>query len=85
MRFDRPLTPPEAADLGVAVGAGVTATADEDRVTLEGPVPTPERIAAVAAWAARAGRLIAELRTTGGSLEDAYLELVGDDSRESDR
>ena len=77
VRFDRPLTPPEAADLASAAGAGVTATADEDRVTLEGPPPTPERIAAVAGWAARSGRLIAELRTTGGSLEDAYLELVG--------
>jgi hypothetical protein len=34
-------------------------------------------VAAIAAWCAIADRLIVELRTSGGSLEDAYLELVG--------
>ena len=34
-------------------------------------------VAALAAWCVTVERLILELRTSGGSLEDAYLELVG--------
>jgi hypothetical protein len=39
--------------------------------------PDAGLVAALAAWCATAERLILELRTSGGSLEDAYLELVG--------
>jgi hypothetical protein len=34
-------------------------------------------VAALAAWCAGAGRLLVELLTGHGSLEDVYLELVG--------
>jgi hypothetical protein len=34
-------------------------------------------VAALAAWCAGAGRLIVWSRTVGGTLEDAYLDLVG--------
>ena len=39
--------------------------------------PTPALTAAIAAWAASEGLLVAESRSVGGSLEDAYLALVG--------
>ena len=40
-----------------------------------------EVVAALAGWCATAGRLVVELRTSGGSLEDAYLELVAGSPR----
>ena len=39
---------------------------------------SPTTIAAVTSWCAAADRRIVELTTVGGSLEDAYLELVGE-------
>ena len=39
--------------------------------------PTPDLTAAIAAWAASEGLLVVESRSVGGSLEDAYLALVG--------
>jgi ABC-2 type transport system ATP-binding protein len=42
-----------------------------------GGAPVPLVVAALAAGAAEAGVTIVELRTGGGSLEDAYLALVG--------
>ena len=54
---------------------------DGGRYLLEGPAPDAEVVAALAGWCATAGRLIVELRTSGGSLEDAYLELVGGQPR----
>ena len=41
-----------------------------------GPPPTPGLHAALASWCADTGRLITWSRTTGGSLEDIYLDLV---------
>ena len=35
-------------------------------------------MAAIAAWAAREGLLIVELRAGAASLEERYLELTGD-------
>ena len=84
LRFhlDRSLAPDEVAALEralAAVHAGTTVSPDGDgaRYLVEGVVPDAAVIAALAGWCAIAGRLIVELRTTGGSLEDAYLELVG--------
>ena len=61
-----------------AIRPGLTVRPDGDggRYRLEGPAPDAEVVAALAGWCATAGRLIVELRTSGGSLEDAYLELV---------
>jgi len=80
-RLDRSLGTDEVAALERALGAirpGMTILPDGDggRYRLEGPAPDAEVVAALAGWCATAGRLIVELRTSGGSLEDAYLELV---------
>jgi ABC-2 type transport system ATP-binding protein len=51
--------------------------AGSEAVVMTGVVPDPALVAAVAAWAAEHGTLIAELRA-GAGLEDRYLELTGD-------
>jgi ABC-2 type transport system ATP-binding protein len=51
---------------------------DPRSVTIAGLPPDPGLVAAVAAFAAERGVLVAELHTTGGSLEERYLELTGD-------
>jgi hypothetical protein len=71
----------EAADLqGVLAGSrpGLTLAIDGDdgRYRIEGAAPDAALIAALAGWCATADRLIVELRTAGGSLEDVYLDLV---------
>ena len=81
-RLDRPLGAEEFLALERSLGEvwpGTTAHPDGDgaRYRLEGAVPGPALVAALAGWCATAERLITELRTSGGSLEDAYLELVG--------
>jgi len=81
-RLDRTLGTDEVADLERALGAtrpGTTVQPDGDggRYRLEGVAPDAALVVALAAWCASGERLILELRTSGGSLEDAYLELVG--------
>jgi ABC-2 type transport system ATP-binding protein len=81
-RLDRPLEAAEVDALGQALagarpGVAVVADGDGARYALDGAEPDPALVAAVASWCASAGRLIAEIRTGGGSLEDVYLELVG--------
>jgi ABC-2 type transport system ATP-binding protein len=81
-RLDRPLDAGDVAGLERALaevlpGATVLPDGDGGRYRLEGTAPDAALVAALAAWCATAGRLIVELRTSGGSLEDAYLELVG--------
>ncbi len=87
-RLDRSLGTDEAAGFGRALadvrpGATVVPDGDGGRYRVEGAEPDAALVAGLAAWCARADRLIVELRTTGGSLEDVYLELVGRD-READ-
>jgi ABC-2 type transport system ATP-binding protein len=82
-RLDRSLGVDEVAGLERALGAirpGLTVNPDGDggRHRLDGPPPDAEVVAGLASWCATAGRLIVELRTSGGSLEDAYLELVAE-------
>jgi len=81
-RLDQPLDGDDVAGLDRALGRvrpGTTVVSDGDaaRYRLEGGVPDGELIAALAGWCADGHRLILELRTSAGSLEDAYLELVG--------
>ena len=76
LRLDGALDVGQQEALGRAVGASVEASNDGS-LAIEGTAPTPALVAGVAGWCAEAGRLIVELRTIGGSLEDAYLELVG--------
>ncbi len=80
-RLDRALT---AADLvtlttvlvAVRPGAAVVTDGDGGRYRLDGVSPDAEVVAGLARWCLDADRLIVELTTTGGSLEDVYLELV---------
>jgi len=67
------LAPSTRADGAVAV----VPDGDGGRYRVDGVAPDAALVAAVAAWCATADRLILELRTGGGSLEDVYLGLVG--------
>jgi ABC-2 type transport system ATP-binding protein len=88
-RLDRPLEVAEVGGLERAIGAvrpGATVIAEPDAGTyaIDGAAPDAALVAALAAWCATADRLIVELRTTGGSLEEAYLDLVAH-HREAER
>jgi ABC-2 type transport system ATP-binding protein len=84
VRLDRPLGTDEVAGLQDALGAilpAATVAVDGDgaRYRVEGVVPDAALIAALAGWCVAADRLVVELRSSSGSLEDVYLELVGRD------
>lgn len=83
-RLDRAVTPEEVASLQAALqgthpGARLGPEPDDGRYVVDGVPPDPGLMATLATWCASAGRLIVEARTTGGSLEEAYLELVAAD------
>jgi ABC-2 type transport system ATP-binding protein len=48
------------------------------RYVLDGRDPSPTAVAELATWFATRDILVAELRTTGATLEERYLELTGD-------
>ena len=84
-RVPRPLAPDELGAIerrvhDVAALAGVAVLTDGDsgsyRVDVEAPL-VPAAVAAIAAGAAAVDVALAEVRTGGGTLEDAYLALVG--------
>jgi ABC-2 type transport system ATP-binding protein len=75
LRLDRALDAAELAGFSRSIGANIVG--DGQHYVVDGAQPDPALVASIAAWCAAAGRLIIELRTSGGSLEDAYLELVG--------
>jgi ABC-2 type transport system ATP-binding protein len=80
-RLDRALTDTERAALQETLapsrsGLAVTPDGDDARYRLDGAVPDASLISALAAWCATSSRLIVELRTAGGSLEDVYLDLI---------
>ena len=79
LRFglDRPLDTGELEGLRRALGAAVAEHGESGYEVADAP-PTPALLAALAAWCEGTGRLITWSRATGGSLEDAYIELVGD-------
>lgn len=76
VRLDRPLDPAEIDALGRAVGGSVVAL-EAGRYRIAGVDASATMIAALTTWCAAADRRIVELTTAGGSLEDAYLRLVG--------
>jgi ABC-2 type transport system ATP-binding protein len=47
-------------------------------VRVDGVPPDPALVAAIGHWAAGAGVLLEEIRTSGATLEERYLELTGD-------
>ena len=81
-RLDRPLGPTEAAVLGRALaaqrpGAMLAIEPDGAHHRVDGVEPDAALVASLAAWCAATDRLIVELRTGGGTLEETYLALVG--------
>lgn len=76
-RLDRRLEPRELAAFAAALGGTEVGESDGAHYELAGVEPSPALIAAVATWCAGAGRLIVESRTVDGSLEEAYLEIIG--------
>ncbi len=82
VRLDRPLQPDQLAALGPMLsaarpGSNLVAEPDAGRYRVDGVAPEGGLIAALAEWCARNDRLIVELRAAGGTLEEAYLGLVG--------
>ncbi|HYH93126.1 MAG TPA: ABC transporter ATP-binding protein, partial [Candidatus Saccharimonadales bacterium] len=78
IHLDRALEATERSALGDTVRGDVLEL-EPGRYEITGPdlSPTPTLVAAVTAWCAGADRLVLESRTVGGSLEEAYLDLVG--------
>jgi ABC-2 type transport system ATP-binding protein len=74
-RLDRQLGDEDLATLARAVGSPV-ATLEPGRYEIAGHPPTPALVAAVAASCSDVGALVVDLRTSGGSLEEAYLDLL---------
>jgi ABC-2 type transport system ATP-binding protein len=84
LRFtvDRRIEDEQVVDLGRRLAGHaptVTLVADPEgrRYMLDGVSPDAALVAALADWCATADRLLIEVRTTGATLEEAYLELVG--------
>ena len=66
--------------MAALAGAAVLSDGESGRYRLDVEAPlVPAALAAVAAGAEDVDVAIAEMRTGGGTLEDAYLALVGRD------
>ena len=76
-RMASQVTPAQVAALEAAAPAAASVVVEEDWYAIAGVPPAPDLTAAIAAWAASEGLLVVESRSVGGSLEDAYLALVG--------
>ncbi|MFL5675906.1 MAG: ABC transporter ATP-binding protein [Chloroflexota bacterium] len=88
-RLDRELTGDGIAALEAVLARGrprltIAGDGDDARYRVDGVAPDGALIAALAAWCAEADRLVVELRTAGGSLEDVYLDLVAAGRREDE-
>ena len=64
------------AGLGAALDGSIEDDGPAGRHRLAGREPDPRAVAVLAAWCAERGLLIAEMRTTGGTLEERFLELI---------
>ena len=66
------------AGLGAALGGTIEDDGSAAGHRLAGREPDPRTVAVLAAWCAERGLLLAELRTTGGTLEERFLELIAE-------
>jgi ABC-2 type transport system ATP-binding protein len=69
----------DAADLdalGAALGGTLGPDGSPGRHRLAGRAPDPRAIAYLADWCEQRGLLLAELQTSGGTLEERFLELI---------
>jgi ABC-2 type transport system ATP-binding protein len=80
-RLDTPFSPSDTRALEERLRErdGEATLVDEGggRYRLDAADPTPQVVAAIAAWCSARGALILELRAGGGSLEERYVELIG--------
>jgi ABC-2 type transport system ATP-binding protein len=77
-RLEQALDAGDRSALGVALGAGTLRDDDgPGRYLVDGVDSSPALLAMLAGWCATRGLLIAELRTTGATLEERYLALTG--------
>jgi ABC-2 type transport system ATP-binding protein len=77
-RFDRGLDPGERAGLATILGPGrLLDDGATGRYRLDGVDSNPDLVAGLAGWCAARALLIAEVRTTGSTPEERYLELTG--------
>ena len=90
LRLDRALTDADRADLADALlsladaGLPLVEVDGVERYRIEGIGPTPALVATVAGWCAARGILALDLRTTGATLEERYLELVGEEGSDGE-
>ncbi|HUP54404.1 MAG TPA: ABC transporter ATP-binding protein [Methylomirabilota bacterium] len=75
-RLDQALAPEDVAVLSASAGAPVVPTGDGAWLEVRDVAPSPALIGAVVDACLARGWLMVESRTVGGSLEDAYLDLV---------
>lgn len=75
VRLDRAIAADRLPSLQADIGAAVVEL-EPGRYEVGDGVPSPEVLAALTTWCATEGLLVVESRSVGGSLEDAYLELV---------
>jgi len=62
--------------LGAALGGSLGPDGGPGRHRLAGRAPDPRAIAYLAGWCEQRGLLLAELQTSGGTLEERFLELI---------
>jgi len=80
----------ELGALGAALGGTLAPDGAPGRHRLAGRAPDPRSIAYLADWCEQRGLLLAELQTSGGTLEERFLELIaearpGDETRSAAR
>lgn len=68
----------ELGTLGEALGGTLEPDGAPGRHRLAGRAPDPRAIAYLADWCEQRGLLLAELQTSGGTLEERFLELIAE-------
>ncbi len=68
----------ELGALGAALGGTLAPDGAPGRHRLAGRAPDPRAIAYLADWCEQRGLLLAELQTSGGTLEERFLELIAE-------
>ena len=75
---------PSQPALGQALGGTLEPDGGPGRHRLAGRAPDPRAIAFLADWCEQRGLLLAELRTSGSTLEERFLELIAEGRPEAE-